>query len=144
MDIITTEFEPHIVGFLCDWCSRVTAESVKMAHLLIPASLKVVGVSCTGRVDPLFLILAYLRGADGVLVMGCQPGQCHFKEGNYLARRRMAVLKNIFNALDLELDRFHIEWVSQGQARNFVDIATRFKAQIEGQGPNALRSEIFI
>jgi F420-non-reducing hydrogenase iron-sulfur subunit len=134
----------RIVGFLCDWCSRVTADTLGMAHYPIPASIKIVGVTCTGRVDPLFLINAFLRGADGVLVMGCQPGQCHFKEGNYFARRRMALLKNIFETLDLDADRLRIKWIPETQARHIAEMAAGFEAQLEGQGPNPLRSELFI
>jgi len=140
---MSTEFEPRIVGFLCDWCSHTTAGTVGAARQPIPPSTKVVGVTCTGRVDPLFLIMAYLRGADGVLVAGCWPGQCHYKEGNYHARRRMALLKKIFETLDLDADRLRIEWVSDLEARRFAEIATEFEQQIEQQGPNAVRGEVF-
>ena len=127
-----SEFEPRIVGFLCDWCSRSTAATMSTARRPIPPSIKVVGVTCTGRVDPLLLIMAYLHGADGVLVAGCWPGQCHYKEGNYHARRRMALLKNIFETLDLDADRLRIEWVSDvvcppdSEARYVGEIATEF------------------
>jgi len=134
----------QIVGFLCDWCSRVTAEALGTDHRSMPDSVKVLGVGCTGRVDPLFLIDAYLRGADGVLVMGCQPGKCHFKEGNYLARRRMALLKNILEILDLDAERLRMEWVPETQARHIAEIAARFETQIGKQGSNPLRSERFI
>jgi coenzyme F420-reducing hydrogenase delta subunit len=109
----------------------------------------VVAVMCSGRVDPLLLITAYLRGADGVLVTGCLPGQCHYKEGNYHARRRMALLRNIFETLDLDADRLHIEWASEaapppdGEARYLADIAADFEQQIEQQGPSAVRGEMF-
>ena len=134
----------RIVGFLCDWCSRMTADTLGADYQRIPDSIKVLGVECTGRVDPLFLIDAYLRGADGVLVMGCQPGQCHFKEGNYLARRRMALLRDIFEILDLDADRLDIEWIPETQARHIAKMAAGFEAQIEEQGPNPLRSELFV
>lgn len=141
---MSAEFEPRIVSFLCDWCSRsIAGNTVSATRYPIPSSIRVVRVTCTGRVDPLFLITAYLRGADGVLVAGCWPGQCHYKEGNYHAHRWMALVKNIFETLDLEADRLHIEWVSDSEARRFAKIAAEFDQQIRQQGPNALRSEIF-
>ncbi len=130
----------HIIGFLCDWCSRATADTLEP----LPDAIKILSSGCTGRVDPLFLIRAYLHGADGVLVAGCEPGRCHYKDGNYHARRRMALLKQIFTELDLDVERLHIEWVPNTQPRLITEIATRFAAQIEEQGPNDLRSEIFV
>lgn len=144
-----TRFEPRIVGFVCDWCSRSAAATGGAARRPFPNSIRVVEVMCSGRVDPLLLITAYLRGADGVLVTGCLPGQCHFKEGNYHARRRMALLKNIFETLDLGADRLHIEWASEaapppdGKARYLVDIAAEFEQQIERQGPSTTCGELF-
>ncbi|MDY7078751.1 MAG: hydrogenase iron-sulfur subunit [Chloroflexota bacterium] len=140
---MSTNFEPRIIGFLCDWCSHYTADTISTARRPIPRSIKVVGVTCTGRVDPLLLIMAYLYGADGVLVAGCWPGQCHYKEGNYHARRRMALLKNIFETLNLDAGRLHIGWVSDMEARYLPEIATEFEGQIKEQGLNAVRSEIF-
>jgi len=144
MDNMSTDFEPQIVGFMCDWCSRITADELEKASHPIPSSTKVVGVPCSGRVDPLLLIRAYLHGADGVWVAGCQPGQCHFKVGNYQARRRMALLKTVFETLDLEASRFHIEWLAEAQARYIAEIAARCEAQIKVQVPNTARSELFI
>jgi F420-non-reducing hydrogenase iron-sulfur subunit len=146
---MSTEFEPRIVGFVCDWCSRGVGASGGAARRPLPDSVKVVVVMCSGRVDPLLLIMAYLRGADGLLVTGCLPGQCHYKEGNYHARRRTALLKDIFKTLDLDADRLHIEWASEatpppdGAARYLADIATDFERQIEQQGPSAVRGEMF-
>ena len=146
---MSTEFEPRIIGFVCDWCSRSAGASSGSARRPIPDSVKVVAVMCSGRVDPLLLITAYLRGADGVLVTGCLPGQCHYKEGNYHARRRMVLLKDIFETLDLDADRLHIEWASEavpppdGEARYLADIAADFEQQVEQQGPSAVRGEMF-
>lgn len=146
---MTTDFEPRIVGFVCDWCSRSAGASGGAARRPLPDSVRVVNVMCSGRVDPLLLITAYLRGADGVLVTGCLPGQCHYKDGNYHARRRMALLRNIFETLDLDTGRLHIEWASEaappldGEARYLADIAADFEWRIERQGPSAVRGEMF-
>jgi F420-non-reducing hydrogenase iron-sulfur subunit len=142
-------FEPRIVGFVCDWCSRSAAAAGGAARRPIPDSVKLVNVACSGRVESHLLIMAYLRGADGVLVTGCLPGQCHYKEGNYHARRRVALLKDIFETLGLDADRLHIEWASEatpppdGEARYLGDIAADFERQIEQQGPGALSGEMF-
>jgi coenzyme F420-reducing hydrogenase delta subunit len=146
---MTSDFEPRIVGFVCDWCSRGAGASGGVARRPLPDSVKVVAVMCSGRVDPLLLITAYLRGADGVLVTGCLPGQCHYKEGNYHARRRMVLLKDIFETLDLDAGRLHIEWASEaapppdGAVRHLADIAADFEQHIEQQGPSAIRGEVF-
>ena len=146
---MSAKFEPRIVSFVCDWCSRSAATAGRAGRRPFPDSVRVVEVMCSGRVDPLLLITAYLRGADGVLVTGCLPGQCHFKEGNYHARRWMALLKNIFETLDLGADRLHIEWASEaapppdGNARYLADIAAEFEQQVDQQGPSAASGELF-
>jgi len=125
---MSDEFEPRIVGFLCNWCSYSTADDTAgTTRQPVPPFIRVIKVTCTGRVDPLFLITAYLRGADGVLVVGCWPGQCHYKEGNYHA----------------DADRLRIEWVSDSEAWRLAEIATEFEQRIKQQGLNAVRSEIF-
>ena len=99
------KFVPNIVGFLCNWCSYAGADLAGTARLKLPASIKVIRVMCSGRIDPLFIIKAYLKGVDGVLVAGCHPGDCHYQTNNYIARRRVAMLKNIFDTLGLETER---------------------------------------
>jgi len=141
---MSADFEPRIVGFLCNWCSYSTVEdAVGAARQPVPPSIRVIKVMCTGRVDPLFFIVAYLHGADGILVTGCWPGQCHYKDGNYHARQRMALVKDIFETLGLDANRLHIEWVSDSEGRRFSEVATEFDQQIKRQGPNATRSEVF-
>lgn len=144
LDVMSVDFEPRIVSFLCNWCSHSTAEGMPgAARRPPPLSIRVIKVTCTGRVDPLFIITVYLRSADGVLVTGCWPGQCHYKEGNYHARRRVALVKNIFETLGLDADRLHIERASDSEGRYFAEIATEFDRRIQQQGPNATRSEVF-
>jgi len=95
-------FTPSIVGFLCNWCSYTGADLAGTARLQYPPSLKVIRVMCSGRVDPVFILKAFLMGADGVLVAGCHPGDCHYQTNNYYARRRVALLKKVFETLGLE------------------------------------------
>jgi len=89
------KFEPNIIGFLCNWCSYAGADLAGTSRIQYPPNLKVIRVMCSGRVNPIFVINALQQGADGVLIGGCHPGDCHYERGNYLARRRMAVLKNL-------------------------------------------------
>lgn len=138
-------FEPRIVGFLCNWCSYTAADSAGVSRFDVPSSLMVVRVMCSGRVDPLFVLTAFLRGADGVLVAGCWPGQCHYQKGNLHARRRTAMLKSIFDTLGLEAaDRFRLSWVSASEAPRFAKVAQEFTEEVEQEGPCSIGQEMFL
>jgi len=99
---------------------------------------------CSSRVDPLFLIRGYLEGADGVLVAGCHPGDCHYQEGNYYARRRFAMLKNIFESLGLEKERLRLSWVSASEGQKYAKVTTDFTNVIKDIGENPAKSKIFL
>jgi F420-non-reducing hydrogenase iron-sulfur subunit len=105
----------------------------------------VVRVMCSGRVDPLFVLTAFFSGADGVLISGCWPGQCHYQKGNLHARRRTAMLKSIFDTLELEMaDRFRLSWVSASEAPRFVQVVKEFTDQVEQAGPSPIYDELFL
>ncbi|MBS3782956.1 MAG: hydrogenase iron-sulfur subunit [Anaerolineae bacterium] len=138
-------FAPTIVGFLCNWCTYAAADSAGVSRFKMPPSVMVVRVMCTGRVDPLFVLTAFLRGADGVLISGCWPGQCHYQTGNLQARRRTVLLKSIFNALELEMEeRFRLSWVSSSEAPRFVQVVKGFDRQIKDLGPCPIQDELFL
>lgn len=138
-------FTPSIVGFLCNWCTYAAADSAGVARMKMPPSVMVVRVMCSGRVDPLFVLTAFLRGADGVLISGCWPGQCHYQTGNLQARRRTALLKSIFGALELEMeDRFRLSWVSSSEAPRFVKVVREFTREITDLGPCPIQDELFL
>ncbi len=138
-------FSPTIVGFLCNWCTYAAADSAGVARMKMPPSVMVVRVMCSGRVDPLFVLTAFLRGADGVLISGCWPGQCHYQTGNLQARRRTALLKSIFDALELEMhDRFRLSWVSSSEAPRFVRVVKDFTQEITDLGPSPIQDELFL
>jgi len=138
-------FTPRIVGFLCNWCTYAAADSAGVSRFKMPPSLMVVRVMCSGRVDPLFVLTAFLRGADGVLICGCWPGQCHYQEGNFHARRRTAMLKSIFDTLELEMaDRFRLSWISASEAPRFVQVVKEFTESVEQEGPSPVWNEMFL
>jgi F420-non-reducing hydrogenase iron-sulfur subunit len=132
---MTIEYEPHLVGFLCRWCSYPGADLAGTSRLRYPSSLRIVRVPCSGRVDPLFVLKAFQQGADGVMVLGCHPGDCHYHEGNYHARRRYAVMQRLLEYMGIERERFLVEWVSAAEGRRFADMAAQFAHQVGQLGP---------
>ncbi|MCD6309426.1 MAG: hydrogenase iron-sulfur subunit [Candidatus Eremiobacteraeota bacterium] len=138
------KFTPKIVGFLCRWCSYTGADLAGISRARIPSSIKVIRVMCTGRINPLFIIKAYLQGADGVLVSGCHPEECHYQKGNYYARRRFAALRKIFETLGLPQERLKLSWISASEAPKYQEVTSRFHKEIEKLGENPTRTEMFI
>ncbi|MBN1889967.1 MAG: hydrogenase iron-sulfur subunit [Thermoflexales bacterium] len=139
------QFTPKIVGFLCNWCTYAAADSAGVARLKMPPSVMVVRVMCSGRVNPLFVLTAFLRGADGVLISGCWPGQCHYQRGNLHARRRVAMLKSILDTLELDMaDRFRLSWISASEAPRFEHTVHEFTENIKQLGPSPIGDELFV
>ena len=138
------DFVPNIVGFLCNWCAYTGADLAGVARLRIPSSLRVIRVMCSGRIDPLFVIKAFLKGADGVMMMGCHPGDCHYQKGNYSARRRFVLLQTILDSLALEPERLGLSWVSASEGQRYSRVTTEFSEKIQERGPSPIRNEIFL
>ncbi|MFW6136921.1 MAG: hydrogenase iron-sulfur subunit [Candidatus Aminicenantaceae bacterium] len=136
--------EPKIVGFLCNWCSYTGADLAGTARMKIPPTIKVIRVMCSGRIDPLFVLRAYLKGADGVMLMGCHPGDCHYQKGNYNTRRRFVMMQTIFNTLGLEKERIGLWWVSASEAKKYSQVTTEFSDKITKMGPNPFDGEVFL
>jgi len=132
---MTTDFEPRIIGFLCRWCSYAGADLAGTSRLSYTPLLRVVRVPCSGRVDPLFVLKAFQDGADGVMVLGCHPGDCHYVEGNYRARRRYALMHNVLEYVGIERERLLVDWVSAAEGARFAEMATAFAAQVRELGP---------
>ena len=141
---MSEEFEPKIVAFLCNWCSYAGADLAGVSRLQMPPSFRIIRVMCSSRVDPLFVIKAFLGGADGVIIAGCHPGDCHYLKGNYYARRKFAVLKKTFEELGLEAERLRLSWVSASEGPRFAEVVTEFTETVKKLGPNPAREEIFI
>ncbi|MBC7236701.1 MAG: hydrogenase iron-sulfur subunit [Chloroflexi bacterium] len=127
--------EPQIVGFLCRWCSYPGADLAGSSRLKYPASLRIVRVPCSGRVDPLFVLKAFQEGADGVMVLGCHPGDCHYQEGNYHARRRYALMHRLLEYVGIEKERLLVDWVSAAEGGRFAQLAREFADQVTALGP---------
>ena len=131
---MTTNGEPNIVGFLCRWCSYPGADLAGTSRTKYPPSLRVIQVPCSGRVDPLLVVKALQSGADGVMVLGCHPGDCHYAEGNYHTRRRYALMHGFLDYVGIDRDRLLIDWVSAAEGRRFAQVVTEFTAQIRELG----------
>jgi F420-non-reducing hydrogenase iron-sulfur subunit len=109
-------FEPKIVGFFCNWCTYLAADLAGTSRLKYSPNVRVIRVMCSGRVDPQFVLEAFAKGADGVLIGGCHPGDCHYQEGNYKALRRFTLLHRLIEGMGIEPERFRLEWISASEA----------------------------
>ena len=138
------EFMPKILAFLCNWCSYAGADLAGTSRLKYPPSILPIRVMCSSRVDPLFIVKAYLGGIDGVLLAGCHPGDCHYEKGNYYTRRRFALLKKIFEELDMEPDRLLLSWISASEGTKYAKVATEFTEKIKKLGENPAKNKIFL
>jgi len=133
------EFEPRIVGFLCNWCSYAGADLAGTSRMHYPQSLRIIRVPCSGRVDPLFVVKAFQDGADGVMVLGCHPGDCHYQQGNYFAQRRYALMHRLLEFIGIETDRLFVEWVSASEGKKFADVVTAFTERVRNLGPATIK-----
>ncbi|MGD2253129.1 MAG: hydrogenase iron-sulfur subunit [Anaerolineales bacterium] len=138
------EFEPRIVAFLCNWCSYTGADLAGTSRLQYPPNVHIVRVMCSGSVDPVFVIKALTDGADGVLIGGCHPGDCHYLEGNFKARRRVAMLKKVLEATGFDPDRLWLRWISASEGKLLADTAAEMTEAIRQKGPSPLREELSI
>jgi len=141
---MSAEFQPQIIGFLCNWCSYTGADLAGTARMKIPPSIRVIRVMCSGRIDPLFVLRALIMGADGVMMMGCHPGDCHYQKGNYNTRRRYIMLNSIMETLGMEADRLGLWWVSASEGVKYSRVTTEFDEKITKKGPSPFASEIFL
>ncbi|MEK7848215.1 MAG: hydrogenase iron-sulfur subunit [Chloroflexota bacterium] len=130
---------PRIVGFLCNWCSYAGADMAGTSRMSYPPNIRIIRVPCSGRVDPLLIVKSFQQGADGVLVAGCHPGDCHYTEGNYYARRRFALLRPLLDFAGIEQERLRLEWVSSTEGRKFSQVVTSFQEELERLGPRERR-----
>jgi F420-non-reducing hydrogenase iron-sulfur subunit len=133
--IETGQWEPKIVAFLCNWCSYAGADLAGTSRIQYPASIRVIRVPCSGRIDPLFILASLQKGADGVLVSGCHPGECHYLTGNYSARRKFALLKNLLEHMGLEEGRVQFSWVSASEGFRFAKVVEEVTARVRALGP---------
>jgi len=128
-------FEPKIVAFLCNWCAYAGADLAGVMRLKYPANIIPIRVLCSGRIDPEFILHAFKNGADGVLIGGCHPGDCHYIKGNYHARRRILLTKKLLKEMGINEKRLRLEWVSATEGRRFANVVSQFVEEIKKLGP---------
>jgi len=128
-------FEPKIVAFLCNWCSYRGADLAGTSRMKYAPNVRPIRVMCSGRVEPDLILKALVSGADGVLVLGCHPGDCHYSDGNYKTIRRMALLKKMLAQMGVEDERVRLEWVSASEGDRFAAIVNDMTEQIRRLGP---------
>jgi F420-non-reducing hydrogenase iron-sulfur subunit len=126
---------PKIVAFLCNWCSYAGADLAGVSRLQYPANVRVIRVPCSGRVDPLYIIKALQEGADGVLVSGCHPGDCHYISGNLVARRKFAMLKSFLEYIGIEPERVQFSWVSASEGGRFASLIEKVVCDVQKLKP---------
>jgi F420-non-reducing hydrogenase iron-sulfur subunit len=132
------DFEPKIVAFCCNWCSYAGADLAGTSRMQYPSAIRIIRVMCSGRVSPFFVLKALSVGADGVLVLGCHPGDCHYIEGNYKTMRRIPLLKKMLKQLGIEEERVRLEWVSASEGAKFAEVTNNFTQAIKKLGPLSL------
>lgn len=131
-------FEPKIIGFLCNWCSYAGADKAGAAQTPYPPNVNVVKVMCSGRIEPEFILESFRKGADGVIILACHPGDCHYKEGNYRAAQRSTIMKQLLSQFGIEEERFRMDYVSAGEGEKFVRVITEMVEAVRRVGPLAL------
>ena len=131
---MSDQYQPRIVGFLCNWCSYAGADLAGTSRLKVPANLRVVRVPCSGRINPLFIFKALEEGADGVMVSGCHPGDCHYISGNRYAKRKLAVLRRLLDWVGIEPERIHFTWLSASEGARYAGEVTEFVDKVRALG----------
>jgi coenzyme F420-reducing hydrogenase delta subunit len=134
--MMETNWEPKILAFLCNWCSYAGADLAGTSRIQYPPNIRVIRVSCSGRINPLFILKALQSGMDGVLVSGCHPGDCHYLTGNYIGRRKSATLKRFLEYLGLEKERVQFSWVSAAEGVKFSQVVQDVTQDIKRLGPS--------
>ena len=139
-----TTFEPTIIAFFCNWCTYTAADLAGTSRLSYPPNIKIVRMMCSGMVDPKYVIKAFLEGADGVIVGGCNPGACHYINGNYKARRRIKLLKEILPRFGFEAERLRLAWIAASDGVLLAETMQNLAAQIKALGPSQAKLKMVI
>ena len=136
------EFEPKIIGFLCNWCSYAGADLAGVSRIQYPPNIRIIRLMCSGRIDPSFVLEAFKDGADGVLVAGCHlPSDCHYMSGNFKALRRINLLKRVLKDFGIEPERLRLEWVSASEGDKFASVVKSMVEDVKRLGPNPLKGQ---
>jgi len=139
---MSDQYEPTIVAFLCNWCTYTAADLAGTSRLVYPANVKIIRMMCSGMVDSKYVIKAFLEGADGVLIGGCWPGDCHYIDGNMKARRRVALLHEVIDQFGIDRERLWLRWVAASEGNMFVEVVEEMTRKLREMGPNPLRGKM--
>jgi F420-non-reducing hydrogenase iron-sulfur subunit len=132
-------FEPRIVGFLCNWCSYAGADLAEVSRISYPTNIRIMRLTCSGRADPVIVLETLAQGADGVMVMGCHIGDCHYQKGNFMMEKRFSFLKNVIQMLGIESERVRLEWISASEGGKFATLIREMTNQIKKLEPSPFR-----
>jgi F420-non-reducing hydrogenase iron-sulfur subunit len=138
---MSDDYEPKIVAFVCNWCTYAGADLAGTARIKYPPNVRIVRLMCSGSVDPTFVLKAFLEGADGVLVGGCHPGDCHYIDNNYKARRKVTLLKSLLKKFGIGEDRLWLRWISASEGGLFAETVGEMVESLKQAGPNPLKAE---
>jgi len=133
------KFKPKIVAFLCNWCSYPGADLAGISRMEYKASIRAIRLMCSGRIEPAFILRAFTRGADGILICGCHPGDCHYQEGNYHCLRRFLLLQRYIEQMGIEKERLKLEWISASEGKQFAELVNSFTEAITDLGPSKIK-----
>lgn len=133
---MSIDWQPKILVFACNWCTYAGADLTGLSRLQYPANVRILRVPCSGRVNPQFVLKAFQKGVDAVLVAGCHPGDCHYHTGNYFTRRRFLMMRRLLEYVGLEPERLQARWISAAEAPKFQQTITEITEQIKALGPN--------
>ena len=135
------DYEPKIVGFLCNWCTSNAADLAGTSRIQYPTNIRPIRVMCSGSVDSSYILKAFLEGADAVLLGGCHPGDCHYVSGNYKARRRATIMKTVLKTLELGDERFWVRWISASEGKKFAETVRELVDEMKTSGRNPLATQ---
>ena len=138
------EHEPTIIAFVCNWCTYTAADLAGTSRLTYPPSARLIRMMCTGMVDPKYVIKALLEGADAVLISGCHPGDCHYMNGNYKARRRVKLLKEILPKFGFDERRLKLTWIGASEGVDFAGTIKEMVAEMKAIGPSQVRNQMVL
>ena len=136
------EFEPTIVSFLCNWCSYTGADLAGTSRLSYAPNIRIIRVMCSGRIEPTFVLKAFREGADGVLICGCHPGDCHYHEGNYKCLRRYKLLQKYIEQIGIKKERLRLAWISASEGKQFAELADEMTTAVKKLGPCKVKEEM--
>ncbi|HPD65355.1 MAG TPA: hydrogenase iron-sulfur subunit [Bacteroidia bacterium] len=134
------EFKPQIIAFLCKWCSYTGADLAGTSRIEYKPNVRIIRVLCSGRIDPTFVLQAFRQGADGVLLCGCHPGDCHYQEGNYRCLRRFLLLQNYLEQMGFEKERLKLEWISASEGKQFAELVNSFTETLSEMEPSKIKN----